>query len=191
MAVHRQIDDVYQWELSIPPASAAALLSAVCVYLGSPKPRFWGHLLWGPKSWTIRFDGNNFELRSFNRGNLYTTFGLPYGSIITTKAGCRIELRRNGDEQLRQLLKWFPIVFSAVIAVWLSFAAPPSFPIWIRIVGTLTIVGWFTFAFRWLMPWMARTAYTDFIDDLFADYIVSSSEAKPEPAPTPVQAAAK
>jgi hypothetical protein len=189
MAAHRQIDGVYQWELTLPPASAAALLSAVCVDLGSAKPHYLAHLLWGPKSWTIRFDGSTFELRPLGRGGIYTSLGIPCGMLVPTKAGSRIELRQNGDESQRQLLRWFPIIFPPIIAVWLVVFAPPDFSIWIRIPLALAIVGWFIFGFRWLMPWMARTTYTDFIDDLFADYVAHPSAEKKLPSPANVPTA--
>src|SRR5262245_60919595 len=131
MPAHRQIDGVYQWEVSLPPASVAALLAAVCVDLNSPNPQFLGHLLWGPKSWTIRFDGPNFELRPLGRGNMYTIFGLKHGTLIPTKSGCRIELR--GTSNIRVFYPVFAIgaiVFSVGWGIGIMNLAA-QFALWI------------------------------------------------------------
>lgn len=190
MAAHRQIDGAYQWELSIPPASAVALLSAVCVNLDDPNSHYVGHLLLGPKAWQLRFDGWNFDLRPLGRGNIYTIYGLTRGTIVPAKYGSRIELRLSGNEELRQGIWWLPIVFPPCIAIWLIALAPPAFPISLRILAAL-VTGWSVFEIYWLLPWRARRAYTDFVDELFADYLVRPETEHTPPATAHVAASAK
>ena len=176
MAGQRQADGSYQWELSIPPESVVALLSAVCVDMGDPNSHFLGHLLWGPKSWCVRFEGSRFRLWRFT-GNMY---GLPQGTIVATKSGSRVELGPDDSEQqvtLRHLWGLFP-VFGLVPAVALVFALGPYLSIWFTLAGALAFAGWFAFGFGWLAPWMARRAYTDFMDELFEDYLLQRGAAR-------------
>ena len=192
MAAHRQIDGVYQWELSIPPASAAALLSAVCVNLDDPNAHYVGHVLLGPKTWQIRFFGNEFELRPLGPENHnFIYFRLKRGAIYSSKFGSRIVLQFDDNRR-----RYFPflIAIATVMSAWCTvffFSAFADYALWIRVTAASGMTGWFYFALLWLTPREPELMYVSFIEDLFADYLVNSSAAKPEPVPTPEKAAAK
>ena len=187
MAAHRQIDGVYQWELSIPPASAAALLSAVCVNLDDPNSHYVGHLLLGPKTWQIRFSGNEFELQPLGHGSLRrsfdTIFGLPQGRIVATKAGCRVELRRGENRIERLAIMAIAVVLPAIIGPIVASQFLSDFSIWTRATVATAIVAWFATWCLWLIPWIARLRYRDMLDELFADYILPVQAYKKAVAP--------
>ena len=174
MAAYRQIEGGYQWELSVPPAHAAALLSAVCVNLDDPNSHYVGHLLLGPKTWQIRFLGNEFELQPLGHRNLHRSldaiFGLPKGRIVATKSGCRVELRR-GDNRIERLaIMVFGVVFPAIMGPIVASQVLSDFTIWTRATVATAFVAWFTIWILWLTPWLAKIRYRDMLDELFADY---------------------
>jgi hypothetical protein len=179
MAAHRQVDGIYQWELSIPPASAAALLSAVCVDLDDPNSHYVGHLLLGPKTWEVHFHGNEFELRPLGAGKYHLIYGSVTGRIIDAKGGSRLELRLATIARYNVI---FAIVAVPVSLGWtvMLFHLLADYALWIRICASAAAIGWFAFGFLWLIPREPLWRHLGFFDDLFADYIVPPvAEQKP------------
>ena len=174
MAAYRAANGGYEWELTLHPDTAAALLSAVCVdeTPGRPNPHWLGHLLWGPKSWSIEFDGPKFRLYPLGRGNM-KRFGLPHGTIQPTKLGSRLTLHGDGDDWILRVVGVLMPVFALVIglSVFIPQFAPERF--WLGVIVVAAFVGWAAFAGLWLLPYSYKHVYLDFIDDLFAEQIIT------------------
>ena len=191
MAAHRQIDGVYQWELSIPPDSAAALLRAVCVDLDDPNSHYLGHVLLGPKTWQIRFMEAEFELRPLASGGLYLLVGTPRGLITATKSGSVVQLRLS--DRFRE---HFYIFAAAAIGLSIAYTATvfallADRALWIRVTVSTALIAWSALAWLWLLPRHPLWNYLSFLDDLFADYIVSGEDEESPSPPVTKTACAK
>lgn len=183
MAGYRKTDDGYEWDLTLHPDTAATLLSAVCVdeTPGRPNPQWLGHLLWGPKSWSIKFDGPKFRLYPLGRGSFYTLYGLPHGMIEPSKTGSRLTLRGESDRDLYRVV----VMVSPVFALLLGFGAFiqlfTTARVMFAVLATVAVAGWVTFVV-WLSPCISRATYLDFIDDLFAGHVApQDAQADQEP----------
>jgi hypothetical protein len=175
----RRIGDGFEWKLSLPPAAVTALLTAVCVDQ-SGDGNSWqaiGHWLWGPKSWTIRFEGHGFRLSPLgHRDTFRMIFSPKIGKLIATKSGTCLRLECDATANQRLVIKILlgvsTAVFALVIACFVT-ASLPSHLTWLALTIRVAMPLWFLLGFTWLLPRSMERAPLNFFDDLFADFIVS------------------
>lgn len=176
MAGYIKCGDVYEWHLNAPPAAVSALLKYVCVNMspGSAEQHAIGHLLWGPKSWGIQFEGTRFclfPLPSPSLRSMVVEFAPYLGAISETKCGSHVQLTFASTRTQRQKLRWLLGVFSAVFGggVMAIGCLAGGLRFW-SVPASLIIAALFFCAWFWIVPGSVERKPLIFLDELFAQY---------------------
>jgi hypothetical protein len=90
-----------------------------------------GHLLWGPKSWSVRFEGQGFRLSPLgHRDTFRMIFSPKIGKLMATKSGTclRLECDATANQRLatKMILGIGTTVFALVIASFMTASLPSS-----------------------------------------------------------------
>lgn len=181
MASYRSVADAFEWHLALPPAGVRALLTAVCVDQTDEKhaQSTWGHLLWGPKSWTIRCNNQQFQILPLGRDRgFHAIFAPQLLKLADDKSGTRVTMEYSASSTKRRLISVVMGVAAAAFALVVATMVTASFPShWTWLAWSLRVAAplWFGIGFSWFLPRATRNAPLEFLDGLFAEYQVTTN----------------
>ena len=174
---------VERWQLNLPPEGVIILLQATCIDRTDARrtaDTVW-NTLWGPKSWSIYFNGWHFRLEPLQNRSRELSGEPSYewmGEIAPTKEGSVVEVRvrtSGGFARLEQN-RWIAVGLALASAIF-SIPMVAGKGVAAMIGVPLLVFTWTLLAVRWTgTPWVAMESF-QFLDQVFASHLVSKLKA--------------
>ena len=168
---------VERWQVALPPEVVVGLLQATCIDRTTERRTgavVW-NALWGPKFWSVRFEGFAFRLEPLvrNRHSPGETYEW-IGEILPTKNGSAVELRVCRVGLFARDQEWILVIAFALVAAIFSIPFAAKLGVAGMIGVPILVFAWFMLLLRFTGTRQAAREAFGFLDQVFNQHVVTT-----------------